>query len=132
MLEVLHAESQALHHGKEEFRVGSSEGEPAGVFLVNILGQHAPDRGRGILSMDAGEEDGKIPDVQGVLLLEMYLQLVLCEATCGKVIPGPVMFVVHDTQKGFEKSRFRHTSCHRALPSLLKRRYNLLPGGESQ
>ncbi len=67
--------------------------------------------------MDTGEEDGKVFDVHGVLLLEVYLQLFFRQAGRGKVLPGPVMLSVHDTEKGFEKSRFRHASCHRVLPS---------------
>jgi hypothetical protein len=46
------------------------------------------------------------------------------------VLPGPVMLSVHDTEEGFEKSRFRHTCGHRVLPSRLGCRYNL-PHGEA-
>ena len=67
--------------------------------------------------MDAGEEDGKVSDVHGVFLLEVNLQLLFREAARGKMLPGPVMLSVHDTEEGFEKSRFRHASGHRVLPS---------------
>jgi hypothetical protein len=33
------------------------------------------------------------------------------------VFPGPMMLSVHDTEERVEKSRFRHASCHRTLPS---------------
>lgn len=117
MLEVLHTESQSFHHGQEEFRVGLSQREAAGVFLVDVFGQHAPDGGRRILPMDAGEEDREVPDVHGIFLLKMDLQLLFREAARGKALPSPVMLSVHDTEERFEKSRFRHAGGHRVLPS---------------
>ena len=54
--------------------------------------------------MDAGEEDGKVPDVHGILLLEVDLQLCFGEAPGGEMIPRPVMLSVHRTEKGLKKS----------------------------
>ena len=117
MREVSGAESQSLHHRQEECRMGPPKGKAARVLLINVFGQHASDGGGRILSMNPGKEDGKVSDVDGVLLLKVNLQLLSYEAACGKVLPGPVMLPIHDAEEGFKKSRFRHAGCHSMLPS---------------
>lgn len=67
--------------------------------------------------MDAGKEDGKVSNVDGVLLLKVNLQLLFRETARGKVLPGPVMLPIHDPEDGFKKSRFRQSGCHCLLPS---------------
>lgn len=98
LLEIFGAETQAFHHDQEQFWMRLAEGESAGVFLVNIVGQHAANRSRRILSVDASQEHGEVSYVHSVFLLKMNFELVFREGAVGELRPDPVMLAIHETE----------------------------------
>ena len=57
-------------------------------------------------------------------MLKVSFELGLAEPAGRKIVPGPVMLVVHDPEKRFKKRRFLHVNGLDVLPSLVERRYN--------
>jgi len=107
--------------------MGSAEGEPAGIFLINILRQHAPHIGRRILPVHAGQQNREVANVDQELLLIVKLQLGFRDAGPHDDRPGPVVFAVHDRQQPFEKlCAGQSLVCH-ALPSFFLTGYNQPP-----
>ena len=49
------------------------------------------------------KEDGEITNVDEVFLLEVNLELVLGQGSCGKVIPCPVVLAIHDFEQCVEE-----------------------------
>src|SRR5437667_10959631 len=79
--------------------MGLSEGEAAGVFLVEVAGQLATDRTRRVLPVDPAEEDREVSDVHRVLLPKVCYELGLGDLRSGEMLPSPVVFAVHDRQQ---------------------------------
>src|SRR5207245_10956094 len=79
--------------------MGLSEGEAAGVLLVEGAGQLATDRTRRVLPVDPAEEDREASDVHRVLLPKVCFELGLGDLRSGEMLPGPVVFAVHDRQQ---------------------------------
>src|SRR5207245_9034908 len=79
--------------------MGLSEGEAAGVLLVEVAGQLATDRTRRVLPVDPAEEDREVSDVHRVLLPKVCCELDLGDLRSGEMLPGPVVFAVHDRQQ---------------------------------
>src|SRR2546428_11958504 len=75
--------------------MGLSEGEAAGVFLVEVAGQLATDRTRRVLPVDPAEEDREGSDVHRGLLPEVCFALGFGDLRSGEILPGPVGFAVH-------------------------------------
>lgn len=123
--EILTAETQPFHHRQEKFRMGFPQRETSGLFLVDVFGQHVTDRKGRVLSQDPRQVDRKVSNIDGVLVLEVSLELGFGEPARRKMLPGPVMFGVHDIEKRFKEHRFLHARGHDTLPSWVVRRYNL-------
>lgn len=85
----------------------AAERQSPGIFLINILGQHAPRLGGRILTVDAREEDGEVADVDRIFLLEMDFELSLCQRVTAEMRPGPMMLAVHDLEHSFLKLALR-------------------------
>src|SRR5437870_13137444 len=79
--------------------MGLSEGEAAGVLLVEVSGQLATDRTRRVLPVDPAEENREVSDVPRVLLPKACFELGLGDLRSGEMLPGPVAFEVHDRQQ---------------------------------
>ena len=94
---------EPLHHGEEQLGVGPSEREAAGLFFINVASQQAAHLWRGILPMDASQEDREVPHVHCIFLLKVNLVLVPGDRASTEVRPCPVMFAIHDTEQPFTK-----------------------------
>src|SRR6266571_5444489 len=78
-----------------------SEGEAAGVFLVEVAGQLATDRTRRVPPVDPAQEDREVPDVHRILLPKVRFELGLGDLRTAEMRPGPVIFPIHDRHQLF-------------------------------
>jgi hypothetical protein len=81
----------------------------AGLFLVEILGEVAPDLGDGALYVRPADHHRKVANVGRVFLLEMNVELVLRDVTRREVLPRPVHLALHDRQECFPKAVSIHS-----------------------
>src|SRR5258708_38696673 len=70
-------ETQSCHHPKEELRVRRGPGKPSRLLLIQIFGQRSSDvLDRGSDTKNTSQEDGKVTDIDQILVPEVHEQLV--------------------------------------------------------
>ena len=118
LLELGPVITEAHHHREEQLGMESADRETAGFFLVDVLGQDGANFQRRGFPEGAREQNGKIPDIHGIFLLEMDFELILGERVAGKVRPCPVVFAVHDAEQPLSELVRTELLPDHVLPSL--------------
>ncbi len=117
LLEIPLAESHSLHHRQKQFWMRFPKREASGFFLIDIFSQHVTNRRRRVLPKDSGQENGEVTNVHGVLMLKVRFESSVAESSGRKIIPGPVMLLVHDSEERVKKRRLFYVCGHNGLPS---------------
>ena len=80
--------------------------------------------------MNPCEKNGEIPDINGVFLLKMDLELIAGDPITGEMAPGPVIFPVHYRKELFLQIvivRSVHDSIHMGFNGPLSKDIKILP-----
>src|SRR5690606_35355642 len=88
--------------------MGAPRNEATGLFFVHVLDELTPYFGERTLDVSASHQNGKIPDVDPVLIFEVDVELFTRHLTCSELGPGPMHLALHDLKQRLLKLLPRH------------------------